>query len=87
MRAAQPFFVLADCDPLQAGYQAVVDICDEARSEIASVKRHPDFYDPERARTSAQARDSGADDKHISTQVNMPPPQCFKRRSRNPFAG
>jgi hypothetical protein len=79
--------ILVEWDPLQAGYQTIVDICDEARSKILSWECQQDFYDPERASTANQNMDTDKIIKLHNSPNGMPPPQRFNRRSRNPLAG
>ncbi len=79
--------ILAEWDPLQAGYQAIVDICDEARSKIESWECQKDFYDPERASAANQKMYTDKIIEHQNSSIGMPPPQRFNRRSRNPFPG
>ena len=82
--------ILAEWDPLQAGYQAIVDICDEARSKIVAWECQKDFYDPERASTTNQKMDTDKNKiyiEHHCSPIGMPPPQRFNRRSRKSFAG
>jgi hypothetical protein len=77
----------ADWDPLQAGYQAIIDICDEARSEIVACEFQKDIYDPERASIANLKIDAEMDTKHHNSPIGLPPPQRFNRRSRNPYPG
>ena len=53
--------LLADWDPLQGGYQAIVDICEEARSRSNIAPSQSQFdsqniYEPERASTFDQTK-------------------------------
>jgi hypothetical protein len=82
--ASQEDNLQADWDPLQGGYQAIVDICNEACSKVASRASRPDIFEPERA--SALNKTSSNMEQN-SAQAGMPPPQRFNRRSRNPFVG
>ncbi len=65
-------------DPLQAGYQDVIDICNEAWMLTASSGKRPDSYEPERVNTCDQTRDAAP--------IETPPPQPFNKRSRPEFA-
>ncbi len=80
MLASQP---LADWDQLQGGYQAIVDICNEAYSKNASSESHLNIFEPEKASKLNQTSDV----EQNSAKVDMLPPQRFNRRSRNPFVG
>jgi hypothetical protein len=75
--------LLADLDPLQGGYQAIVDLCNEACSKNASRESHPDIFEPEKA--SKLSHRSNVEQN--LAQAGMLPPQRFNRRSRNPFVG
>jgi hypothetical protein len=85
MLASQPDNLAVDWDPLQGDYQAIVEICNEACSKVASRESHPDIFEPERIR--ARNLEQTSDVEQISDQAGMPPPQRFNRRSRNPFVG
>jgi hypothetical protein len=80
--------LLADWDPLQGGYQAIVDICEEARSRTnIAPSQLQNIYKPERASTFDQTKNS--DNLFNSLQIPSPetmlPPKCFHKRSRNLF--
>ena len=79
---------IADWDPLQGGYQAIIDICEEARSRIAAWERQPNFYEPERTGPSDQA--GGTDNvRHVGHFFAdaMPPPRRFRRICKKSFVG
>jgi hypothetical protein len=77
--------LLAYWDPMQAGYQDIVHICEVARLKIVAWECQKDFYDPERASTANQNMYTEIDIKHHISP--MPPPQRFNRRSRSWLAG
>ncbi len=76
---------LADWDPLQGGYQAIIDIFEEARSRIAVWESQPNFYEPERAGPMYQTGSAGIREETLLDV--MPPPQRYRRVSKNSFAG
>ncbi len=63
----------ADWEPLQGGYQAIVAICEEARSRRGDwSSQHQNIYDPERVVHTDKAK----------TLATMPLPEPFCRRGR-----
>jgi hypothetical protein len=78
--------LLAEWDPLQGGYQAIVDICEEARSRtnIASSQSQFDsqnIYEPERASTFNQTNNL-INALQISPADTMSPPKRFHKDHR-----
>ena len=63
----------ANWDPLQGGYQAITDICEEARSRCGDWDgQRQDIYEPARAVNTNQ----------VKALATMPLPQRFCRRER-----
>ena len=78
--------LLADWDPLQGGFQAIVDICEEARSVLnVAPSQSPEIYEPERAGTFDHSKkiDNLVDVLQILPSETMPPPKRFHKRSLN----
>jgi hypothetical protein len=79
-RGEEPFAFL---DPLQGGYQAIVDICEAARSKPEAgawaIPLH--CYEPERSLINEFLDETGE-----YSRV-MPPPETFRRSRKNSSAG
>ena len=78
--------LLADWDPLQGGFQAIVDICEEARSVLnVAPSQSPDIYEPERAGTFDHSKktDNLIEVLQTPPSETMSPPKRFHKRLRN----
>ena len=77
---------LSDFDPLQAGYQAIIDICEEARSRNQEREFQARIREPERASILDQRVGTDAHIRQHPSPGIMLPPQRFQRRPKNSFA-
>ena len=77
-RAEEP---VADWDPLQQGYQAIIDICEEARSKPETWDIPLHCFEPERSWIN------GVLDVTGDYSLVMPPPEIFRRTRKNSNAG